>query len=386
MLYHVLIVFFLFVSCILSVTIPVIDISALLQENIDESVKQITVNEIGQAARYVGFFYIYNHNVSVALQAKLVDQSKSFFTCATMEEKGKISMANGGKAWRGYFEVGDELTSGVPDNKEGIYLGVHLPNDTSDDPLHGSNLYPKFNDCMVGDDNDFDTSIDMTTSIDEYMNEMKKLGQVILYALIKSLNISSSVFPDIDSIYSWKNPTELFRIFNYPPHNNRTLHEDSVGVGKHTDYGYITILKQDNSGGLQIELNGDQWIDAVPIINTFIINIGDALERITGALFLATPHRVIQRRDTTLDRLSFPYFFDPPFHNHMRQMYEYLNDNDKALALHHQEKLKGNNRYNHEILTGDYGQYLVNKVSRVFPQLAKKEIHGSSRSVSKSEL
>ena len=59
----------------------------------------------------------------------------------------KIGMARGGRAWRGYFRVGDELTSGKPDQKEGIYFGAELPPDDprvlAGTPLHGPNLFPE---------------------------------------------------------------------------------------------------------------------------------------------------------------------------------------------------------------------------------------------------
>ena len=144
---------------------------------------------------------------------------------------------------------------------------------------------------------------------------------------------------DSDFIENFSNPTELFRIFNYPTHNS-TFSEDSHGVGQHTDYGYLTILKQDHRmSGLQVKNINDTWIEAEPIKNTFLINIGDSLEFFTKGIYKATPHRVLQRRNATLSRLSFPYFFDPNFNAAM-----------------------GRDR--------TYGDYLIQKVSKVFPQLA----------------
>src|SRR5207244_2322808 len=95
----------------------------------------------------------------------------------------------------------------------------------------------------------------------------------------------------------------LFRIFNYPPDDRQ-----GWGVGEHSDYGLLTILKQDDSGGLEVKAPGG-WIAAPPVPGSFVCNIGDMLERVTGGRYRSTPHRV--RNLARHDRLSFPFFFDP---------------------------------------------------------------------------
>ncbi len=101
--------------------------------------------QIGQACREHGFFYITGHGVAEELYKRLESLSREFFA-QPVEEKMHISMAQGGRAWRGYFRVGDELTSGRPDRKEGIYFGSELAADhpavAAGTPLHGANLFP----------------------------------------------------------------------------------------------------------------------------------------------------------------------------------------------------------------------------------------------------
>lgn len=246
----------------------------------------------------------------------------------SLEEKNRIHMSNGGKAWRGFFAVGEELTKGLADEKEGIYFGTEeTENEESKGlPLHGRNLWP---DGELGET--------MRETVTTYMSLMRQLGHVLMKAIACELKLDDNSFLD-----NFREPTELFRIFNYPPHNE-SYGTSSLGVGEHTDYGFLTILRQDSRvSGLQVKTLQQQqeWIDAGPIDNTFVINLGDSLEFFTNGLFKATPHRVTQRTNTTLNRLSFPYFFDPNFHATMR-----LNDSKT------------------------YGEYLVQKVSRVFPQL-----------------
>ena len=88
-----------------------------------------------------------------------------------------------------------------------------------------------------------------------------------------------------------------------------------MAVGEHTDMGFLTVLKQDSSGGLQVRAAGSdaEWTDVPPLPSTFVVNLGDCLERCTGGLLRATAHRVMQRLGAQSGRYSFPFFFDPAF-------------------------------------------------------------------------
>ncbi|MGH8587961.1 MAG: 2OG-Fe(II) oxygenase family protein, partial [Gammaproteobacteria bacterium] len=104
-----------------------------------------------------------------------------------------------------------------------------------------------------------------------------------------------------------KDPLVLFRIFHYPRDTRPAEDEPSWGVGEHTDYGVLTILKQDAAGGLQVK-SRSRWIAAPPIAGAFLCNIGDMLDRMTSGRYRSTPHRVSS--PTERDRLSFLFFFD----------------------------------------------------------------------------
>jgi isopenicillin N synthase-like dioxygenase len=102
--------------------------------------------QIEAACREHGFFYITGHGVAPDLLARLTRACTAFFALP-QAAKLEIAMARGGPAWRGYFPVGAELTSGRPDLKEGLYFGAELGGDDprvrAGLPLHGPNLFPR---------------------------------------------------------------------------------------------------------------------------------------------------------------------------------------------------------------------------------------------------
>ena len=106
-------------------------------------------------------------------------------------------------------------------------------------------------------------------------------------------------------------PFAQLAMFHYPPHPVTKDGQEVWGVGRHTDYGMLTILLQDDVGGLQVEAKDGSWIDVPPVPESFVINIGDMLEIWTSGAFKAGPHRV--KVSPTKHRLSVATFYDPGF-------------------------------------------------------------------------
>lgn len=107
-------------------------------------------------------------------------------------------------------------------------------------------------------------------------------------------------------------PFAQLAMFHYQPYKNVKSDDDfKWGAQEHTDYGVLTVLIQDEVGGLQVQLKDGQWIEVPPIPNSFVINIGDALEIWTSGAYKATTHRV--RASPTRDRMSVALFYDPSF-------------------------------------------------------------------------
>ena len=323
-------------------SIPVIDIEPLKDPKKDPNP---TYLEIKSACTKSGFFYITGHGVSRKLQKALEDYSWQFFN-QPEASKLSIAMSKGGKAWRGYFPVGAELTSGDPDLKEGLYFGEQLSAKhkkvIAGTPLHGLNLFP-------GIDGFADTVL-------EYFDQMTALGKLLMRGIGLSLRLKAEFFEE----QYMMNPLKLFRIFHYPAPVNQTGRQNLWGVGEHTDYGVLTILKQDATGGLQVYTQ-NQWIEAPYIENTFICNIGDMLDLMTKGYYRSTPHRVLNKSEK--GRLSFPFFYDLDFDCYPKPL--------DLNHLGHSEPLEYR-RWDQTTLqafSGSYGEYLVSKVSKVFPEL-----------------
>nr|WP_228050229.1 2OG-Fe(II) oxygenase family protein [Tychonema sp. LEGE 06208] len=152
----------------------------------------------------------------------------------------------------------------------------------------------------------------------------------------------------------------LFRIFNYPFLSHPQ--GQSWGVAEHTDYGLLTILKQDDLGGLQVKTRSG-WIDAVPIANSFVCNIGDMLDRLTGGLYRSTPHRV--KNVSGRARLWFPFFFDPNFNAELHPI-------EIKGAVVDDNKNERWDKASVREFRGTYGDYVLNKVAKIFPQLRQQ--------------
>ena len=111
-----------------------------------------------------------------------------------------------------------------------------------------------------------------------------------------------------DDLHTGKNQT--LRLLNYPP--ERASANEQLGAGAHTDYGTLTLLFQDDCGGLQVKNAAGEWVHATPKPETVVINTGDLTQRWSNDILRSTPHRVIRRAETAdRPRQSIAFFSDP---------------------------------------------------------------------------
>ncbi len=333
--------------------LPVIDMAPLFGN--DEVARAAVARAIEAACRDSGFFYVTGHAVADATLQQLDSASRRFFALPH-EAKMEIAMAKGGPAWRGFFPVGGELTSDRPDIKEGLYFGSELPADhprvRAGWPLHGANLWP----AQVPE---------LRPAVERYMAGATRAA----HALIEGVALALGLEADYFQRHYTAEPTILFRIFHYPEPSPDEA--GSWGVGEHSDYGLLTMLAQDESGGLQVKTPRGNvrggWIEAPPLPGTLVCNIGDMLDRLTGGWFRSTPHRV--RNTSGRGRLSFPLFFDPDFAAVMQPLPQEARTPAAQPGRPAEARWDGADL---QAFEGTYGDYLLGKVSKVFPDLRRQ--------------
>jgi isopenicillin N synthase-like dioxygenase len=328
--------------------LPVVDMAALFDAG-DGAGQARVAGEIAAACERFGFFYLVGHGVRPATLAAFERESRGFFA-RPLQEKLRIGMARGGRAWRGYFPPGGELTSGRPDLKEGVYFGTELgpqhPRVAAGLPMHGANLWPE---APAG----------LRPAVESYIAEAGRAAAVLMQGVSLALGLDAGYFA---RAYTAE-PTILFRIFHYPARGPAGIDwQGAWGVGEHTDYGLLTLLAQDEHGGLEVK-SAEGWIAAPPIAGALVCNIGDMLERLTGGRFVSTPHRVLNRSGR--GRLSFPLFFDPDFLAPMRPLPAAAVGKARIEA---DRAVRWDGSSVH-LFEGTYGDYLMSKVAKVFPAL-----------------
>ena len=331
--------------------LPEIDIGPLLSGSSDPAPVAAAID---RACREVGFFYVVGHGVEPELLDRLDAASRAFFALPATT-KAEIAMERAGTAWRGWFPLGGELTSGVPDLKEGVYFGAELGPDhplvAAGTPLHGANLFPA-------------SPPELREAVLAHLDAMTHLGQAILRGMALGLGLPATWFAD----HLTRDPLVLFRVFRYPPGPGpgpaagEDEDEGRWGVGEHTDYGLLTILGQDRHPGLQVR-TPDGWVDAPPRPGSFVCNLGDMLERLTGGRYRSTPHRV--RNAGGAERLSFPFFLDPSWDAVVERLPIVERPADDAGAAERWDRTSVHG------FSGTYGNYILGKVAKVFPDLAR---------------
>lgn len=267
--------------------LPVLDFSRFDQ---GESERAAFLDELGAAARDVGFFYLSGHGVPQALIDDVLRASRAFFALPE-QHKLEIAMVNS-PHFRGYNRVGQELTRGERDWREQVDIGPERavkPSGPGTKPwarLEGPNQWPS-------------ALPELRPLLIRWQDELTALAIRILRAFALALKQPENVF---EAIYA-PEPNHLTKIIRYP---GRDSTESEQGVGAHKDSGFLTVLLQEKQKGLEVETAGG-WISAEPIDGTFVINIGEILELASDGYLQATVHRVVTPPEG-VDRLSVAYF------------------------------------------------------------------------------
>ncbi len=278
--------------------IPVINVGSLL-DGTQDGIQQVAA-AIDDAYTNVGFAYIINHGVPQTLIDNLFAASAQFHA---LPRAAKMAIEVN-EFHRGFIPINTSTTrtSSIakvtkPNQSESFMLMHELAADDPDllvgAPLAGPNQWPTglpgFRDAV-------------TAYNDAMIGLARKIVQAISIALGGELT-------DLDAHFA--RPTTFLRMLYYPPQPPQSP-DDLYGSAPHTDYGFITILVQDEVGGLQVRNVAGDWVDAPDMPGAFVMNSADILHRWSNGRFISTPHRVINRSGRA--RYSNPFFFDPDMH------------------------------------------------------------------------
>ncbi|MEM1360910.1 MAG: 2-oxoglutarate and iron-dependent oxygenase domain-containing protein [Pseudomonadota bacterium] len=267
--------------------IPVVDLAPL----IDGSDPATVAREIREALSSAGFMYVKNHGLDHTLVDRTFEAAKTFFALPE-EEKMALHIRHSGPALRGYIELFGENTDPgkTLDLKECIDLGPEAGLPAT--PFFGPNPWP--------------TQLpEFGPTVMAYHAHLLSLAQLVLQGIALSLDLPQTYFEAM-----MQRPISILRLLHYPPQTG-TIDQSVIGIGAHTDYGNLTILAQDDVGGLQVMNRDGHWVEAPPIPDTFVINIGDLIQRLTNNRYLANLHRVVNTSGR--ERYSIPFFLDADF-------------------------------------------------------------------------
>jgi isopenicillin N synthase-like dioxygenase len=273
---------------------PVIDLSDLRSP--DTSKRRALAGAIAGACSGLGFFYIKNHGIPKSTVDEMYAAAAEF--CALpLEDKLEISLLKS-VSYTGYLPMlvmGDDPSLAGNLHETFQITTEFAPDDPdvlADKPLHQVNRWPSAMPAL-------------RPAMLKYLDQTADLSYALLELFALGLNLPEDAFAKY-----FNKPMNRLRLMHYPPQPPGEA-GDNLGVRSHTDPGTVTLLSQDQSGGLEVLTPAGEWHSVPPIADTYVINIGEMLKIWTDGIFAATPHRVINRSGG--DRYSVPFFANPDF-------------------------------------------------------------------------
>lgn len=288
-----------------NMAVPTIDLSSLSAGSPSADVPAEIVESVATAAEHYGFFQIINHGIDERLIEQVWAKTKAFFA-QPIEQKRRLLRTKDNS--RGYYDR--ELTKNARDLKEVLDL-AHVPfpelSDSDERNHHevdGPNQWPDldgFRPAML-----------------EYLAACETLSLQLLAAFCLGLGEAPDHLHQYFGVHGGvESHTSFIRLNHYPLSDLLSENEaDNVtplgdmALHHHSDAGALTLLLQDDIGGLQVSVD-DTWIDVEPIPGALVVNTGDMMQVWSNDRYQAALHRVAPR--VSAERFSLPYFFNPSY-------------------------------------------------------------------------
>ena len=269
--------------------IPVIDLSVLRGPD-----PAAETARLRSALHETGFLYVTGHGVPASVVEGVFAAAREFFALP-IEDRLAIDEVNS-PHFRGYTQLGNELTQGRADQRDQLDVGpereplVLGPGDPAYLRMTGPNQWPAALPTL-------------RPAVLAWYDEARRVSIELLQCIAVALGQPAEWF---DPWFDEQTHDHL-KVIRYP---GSLVRDGDQGVGAHKDYGWLALLVQDDLGGLQVQALDGTWLDATPVPGTFVVNIGEMLEVATRGYLRATVHRVVSP-PTTQDRYSIPFFLGP---------------------------------------------------------------------------
>ena len=276
--------------------IPVIDLADALVVGAPRSAQ--VAQQLREAAMASGFFYVRHHGVDAALVRRQFELARALFELPATR-RAALSIRHS-PIMRGFEGLGEQTLDAAmkPDLKESFYCGMDWPDDhpfvQAGYQTYGPSQWPE-------------EMPQARPTCQAYIAAMNMLSERLMQLMALSLGLPERYF-DV----SCHDPMVTLRMIRYPAHPD-DADERTFGAGAHTDWGAITLLAQDAHGGLEVQMPDGQWVEATPMPDTFVINLGDMIPRWTNGLYHSNPHRVRNRHSGGAPRFSIPFFYEPNY-------------------------------------------------------------------------
>lgn len=265
--------------------IPVVDITGLRDGTDPDGVARA----LHAASRDLGFIYISGHGIPDAVIDNARQSAYRFFRSA-VDNRESVRVSAHHRGW--IASGGAVMADGVkPDLKESFVWGLERADGSLPDghPLRGPNQWPT-------------EPAELHAASTAYFEAAHGVAHHLMRGFARGLSLPDSFF-----LKTAGNPLSRASYVYYPPQS--AADTDRFGVGPHTDFGVLTVLCQDQVGGLEVRDVNGEWLQAPPIEGTLVVNVADLLSRWTDGEYVSTPHRVVNRSGR--ERLSLVLAWDP---------------------------------------------------------------------------